>query len=114
VKAETNNYIDQLSREIAKIRNKAILTLMLEHDLELNQVMEITLSDIDVHNKRITIKPAMASMPGYAKLSHGTAAALANYLRVRSPSKEKKLFLSEGNSTMSSSLARAIEQKMFS
>ncbi len=102
MKAETNNYTDQLSREIANIRNKAILTLMVSHDLDLDQVMKITLNDVDFTNRKLAVKSRTDSHPGHVPLSTNAATALAHYLRVRPPSNERKLFLHEPDAALNS------------
>ena len=112
--SSTNSSTYDLSEEIIRIRNKAILTLMAEYGLDLGQVMEITLRDIDVNQKILAVKPGMAAGTGFFILSSHTATALAHYLRVRSPSKENKLFLSEDGSEENRSLTSAIERQIFS
>jgi site-specific recombinase XerC len=102
-----------LSIEIIKIRNNAIRALMTEHGIELHQIMSITLKDIDLSQKRLGVEQDSASNPRYIILSHGTVTALAHYLWVRSPSEEKKLFLSEHISDRSKSLSSAIGWQSF-
>jgi site-specific recombinase XerC len=105
---------DHLFLEIIRIRNHAIRALMTEHGLELHQIMNVTLSDIDLAEKRLGIEQHSGSTSRYVALSNATAAALAHYLRVRSPSREKKLFLSEQTADRSCSLTRTFEWQSFS
>lgn len=105
---------DHLSLEIIRIRNHAIRSLMTDHGLELHQIMNVTLSDIDLDRKRLGVEQHSDAAPRYLSLSHATATALAHYLRVRSPSREKKLFLSEHATDRSCSLTRTIEWQSFS
>ena len=105
---------DHLFLEIIRIRNHAIRALMIEHGLELHQIMNVTLSDIDLTEKRLEVERHGGSTPRCVSLSHAAATALAHYLRVRSPSREKKLFLSEHTSDRSCSLTRTFEWQSFS
>ena len=113
MESATTTYHDHLFLEIIRIRNRAIQALMTEHGLELNQIMDVSLSDIDLAQKRLGVKRGSDSDPGYYNLSSDTASALAHYLRVRSPSKEKRLFLSEHSSDRSCSLTSAIGWQSF-
>ena len=102
-------YHDHLFLEIIRIRNHAIRALMTEHGLELHQIMNVTLGDIDLVAKKLGVEQDSDSTPRYVTLSDGTATALAHYLRVRSPSREKKLFLSERNTEGSCSLTSTLQ-----
>ena len=104
---------DHLYLEIIRIRNRAIRALMTEHGLGLDQIMDVSLSDIDLAQKRLGVKRGSKSDPRYFTLSSDTASALAHYLRVRSPSEEKKLFLSEHSSGRSCALTSAIGWQSF-
>ena len=105
---------DHLFLEIIRIRNHAIRALMTEHGLELHQIMNVTLGDIDLFQKRLGLVQDRGSSPRYVILSNATATALAHYLRVRSPSCEKRLFLSEQTSDRDCSLTRTLEWQSFS
>ena len=105
---------DHLFVEIIRIRNHAIRALMTEHGLELHQIMNVTLGDIDLRQKRLGLVQDRDPTPRYVSLSNASATALAHYLRVRSPSREKKLFLNETTTDRSSSLTRTLEWQSFS
>ena len=104
---------DNLSLEIIRIRNQAIRLLMVTHGLEMGQAVELTLSDIDLTTKMLAIKPNGESNRSYFTLTSETANALADYLRVRSPSRESKLFLLEQNFERSNALHFTIGQQVF-
>ena len=114
MESPASEHHDHLFLEIIRIRNYAIRALMTEHGLELHQIMNVTLSDIDLIQKRLGLEQDDDSTPHYVNLSNGTATALAHYLRVRSPSREKKLFLSEQTTDRSCSLTRTLEWQSFS
>lgn len=104
---------DNLFLEIIRIRNQAIHQLMVEHGLNMGQVMKLTLSDIDLTKKLLAIKPSTESNPGYVTITSDTAISLADYLRVRSPSRESNLFLLEQNLERSNALHCTIGQQVF-
>ena len=107
-------YHDHIFLEIIRIRNHAIRALMTEHGLELHQIMNVTLGDIDLVAKKLGVEQERESKPRYVTHSDGTAPALASYPRVRSPSREKKLFLSERNTDRSFSLIATLSWQSFS
>ena len=109
----TKSSRDDLFLEIIRIRNQAIRLLMVQHELDMGQVMELTLGDIDLTTKMLAIKQNGESHRRYFTLTNETAKALADYLRVRSPSKEKKLFLLEQNLERSNALQHTIGQQVF-
>ena len=109
----TNAATENLFLEIIRIRNKAIHMLLVKHGLNLSQVMELTLSDIDLSEKMLAIKPCLTTNPGNLTITSATAIALADYLRVRSPTKESKLFLVEQNLDRSSALHCTIGHQVF-
>ncbi|MGI9537500.1 MAG: hypothetical protein ACR2PB_10535 [Desulfocapsaceae bacterium] len=104
---------DDLFLEIINIRNQAIHLLISQHGLDMGQVMRLTLGDIDLTVKMIFIKPDGESDRRYLTLTNKTADALADYLRVRSPSAENKLFLLEQNLERSNALHQTIGQQIF-
>ncbi len=104
---------DDLFLEIIRIRNQAIHLLMVQHALDMNQVMGLTLRDIDLTTKMLAIKQTGESPRRYFTLTSDTANALADYLRVRSPSRENNLFLLEQNLERSNALQHTIGQQIF-
>lgn len=104
---------DNLFLEILKIRNRAIYMLMARHGLNLGQVMELRLSDVDLKEKWLAVKHMDKANPDYFPMTTDTADALSKYLRVRSPSKETKLFLVEHNSERGNALNCSFGQQLF-
>lgn len=108
-----HNTPDNFFLEILKIRNKAIYMLMAKHGLNLGQVIELRLSDVDLKEKWVAVKQMNKSNPAYLTMTADTADALIKYLRVRSPSKENKLFLVEHTSERGTALNCTFGQQLF-
>ena len=78
---------------ISKIRNKARSAIMIRCGLNLEQTMGLTISDIDLEEKTLAVKLKNGSVAYYLTLNDDVVDAISAYLRVRSPTKEDKLFL---------------------
>lgn len=108
--SNSSSQTDNVFLEIIKIRNKAIFTLMDRHNLNLAQIMSLTLSDIDLEEKKLSVNVGNGPTPYISHITDETADGLAAYLRVRSPTKENKLFLMEHNSERGNALDCIIRQ----
>lgn len=98
--------------EIIRIRNKAIYMLISRHGFTLEQAMSLTLNDLDLIQKNIAVKNSEESNSYQLAMTEDTMNALVNYLRVRSPTKERRLFLVEHDSEKGNALGNTLMQQL--
>ncbi len=80
---------------IESFRDRAMFKLMLRCGLRVEEVSNLRLADIDLKRKRIYVHNGKGGKGRVVYISKDAHHALAEYLRVRPPSKAKKLFLVE-------------------
>lgn len=90
---DLKNLSDNISWELSQIRNRAISKLMNQHDLSFEQIMALTISDIDLEEKAFSVRRSNGSIAHGLNLSGETAEAITAYLRVRLPTEDNNLFL---------------------
>ena len=90
---DTKNRSDDIFWEISQIRTRAISALMTQYNLKFEQIMALTISDLDLEDMVCGVRRSNGSVAYCLTLTGETADAISAYLRVRSPTKEDKLFL---------------------
>jgi len=81
--------------EITKIRDRVLVMLIVNHGMKAHELAELTTNDIDYQNKKIFVKQSCGAITRVVPLSNGSIDTLAAYMRVRSPSMDRKVFLVE-------------------
>ena len=80
---------------ISKPRDKAMFKLMLRCGLRLQEVAHLHLRDLDLNRHRIFVRNGKGGKDRVVYVSRDAHEAIVNYLRVRTSSRAKKLFLVE-------------------
>lgn len=80
---------------IESLRDLAIFMLMLRCGLRVQEVVNLTLDVIDYRRSQIFIKAGKGAKDRMVFISHDAGVALANYLRKRPVTKERRIFLAE-------------------
>ena len=80
---------------IKKPRDRAIFRIMLRCGLRVDEVANLYISDLDLKRNRIFVRNGKGRKERVVYVSQDAYEAIINYLRVRSLSKAKKLFLVE-------------------
>jgi site-specific recombinase XerD len=80
---------------IKKPRDRAIFRIMVRCGLRVDEVANLYISDLDLKRNRIFVRNGKGRKERVVYVSQDAYEAIINYLRVRSLSKAKKLFLVE-------------------
>lgn len=80
---------------IKKPRDQAIFRIMLRCGLRVDEVVNLYISDLDLKRNRIFVRNGKGRKDRVVYVSKDAYEAIVNYLKVRPPSKAKKLFLVE-------------------
>ena len=80
---------------IKKTRDRAIFKVMLRCGLRVEEVANLTLAALDLKRRRIYVQNGKGGKDRVVYISNDAFHALVAYLKVRPPSREKKLFLVE-------------------
>lgn len=80
---------------VESIRDLAIIMLMLRCGLRVQEVVNLTLNAIDYRRSQIIVRAGKGAKDRMVFISHDAGVALANYLRKRPVTKEKRIFLAE-------------------
>ena len=94
-------------------RDRAMFMLMLRCGLRVEEVAHLSLGVLDFKQRKIIIEDGKGSKDRIVYMSNDAFLALAGYLRVRLPSKSKKIFLVEkGTCTGTPISIRGIQKRM--
>lgn len=87
--------IESFLRCVSNTRDLAIFMLMLRSGLRVQEVANLTLDVIDYRRSQILVKAGKGAKDRMVFISKDAGAALANYLRKRPITKERRVFLVE-------------------
>ena len=105
--------INKLLGVITKARDRAMFLLMLRCGLRVEEVSNLTLAALDLKRRRIYVLNGKGSKDRVVYISKDAYDALLEYLRLRSRSKAKKLFLGEKRPCRGKAIyVRGIQRRM--
>ena len=84
-----------LFKGIDKPRDRAIFKIMLRCGLRVEETANLQLRDLDLKRKRIFVRQGKGGKDRVVYVSRDAREAIIEYLRVRRPSKSKRIFLVE-------------------
>jgi site-specific recombinase XerD len=94
-------------------RDRAMFMLMLRCGLRVEEVAHLTLGVLDFKQQKIIVEDGKGSKDRIVYMSNDVLLALTDYLRVRPPSKAKRIFLVEKGTCMGSPISiRGIQKRM--
>jgi site-specific recombinase XerD len=85
--------VTQLFSQIQKLRDRAIFMLMLRCGLRVEEVAHLRLQDLDLAQRRILVCQGKGNKDRVVYISPDAERILRDYLKSRSSSKEKQIFL---------------------
>jgi site-specific recombinase XerD len=80
---------------ISKPRDRAMFKVMLRSGLRVEEISNLHISDLDMKRNMIYVRRGKGGKGRVVYVSKDAYEAIVNYLRVRAPSRERKLFLVE-------------------
>lgn len=80
---------------ISKPRDRAMFKVMLRSGLRVEEISNLHISDLDMKRNMIYVRRGKGGKGRVVYFSKDAYEAIVNYLRVRAPSRERKLFLVE-------------------
>lgn len=86
---------DVFLSEITSIRNRAVFMLILNHKLKAQEIANLRKDDIDYQNNKVIVKQDVDTITRVLHLEIGHVNILKAYMRVRTPTSEKRVFLRE-------------------
>jgi site-specific recombinase XerD len=87
--------VETLFKAIKGARDRAMFMLMLRCGLRVEEVANLTIGVIDVKHRTILVEDGKGGKDRVVYMSHDALQVLAAYLRVRPPSRTRKIFLVE-------------------
>jgi site-specific recombinase XerD len=87
--------VETLFKSIKGPRDRAMFMLMLRCGLRVEEVANLTLGVIDVKRRTILVEDGKGGKDRIVYMSHDVLHSLAAYLKVRPPSRSRKIFLAE-------------------
>jgi site-specific recombinase XerD len=87
--------VETLFKAIKGARDRAMFMLMLRCGLRVEEVANLTIGVIDVKHRTILVEDGKGGKDRVVYISHDALQVLAAYLRVRPPSRTRKIFLVE-------------------
>jgi site-specific recombinase XerD len=87
--------LDTFFKVISKKRDRALFMIMLRCGLRVREVANLTVDVIDYQNNQIMVRNGKGGKDRTTYISNDAADALATYLFVRPPTRERKIFLVE-------------------
>ena len=98
---------------IKKPRDQAMFRIMLRCGLRVDEVANLYISDLDLKHNKIFVRNGKGRKDRVVYVSPDAYGAIVNYLRVRSLSKAKKLFLVEKGSYLGEPISvRGIQKRI--
>lgn len=85
----------QLFNVIKKPRDRAMFKIMLRCGLRVEEVANLSLSDLDIARDKLIVRNGKGCKDRIVYISKDAQEAVLKYLRIRSPSRDKNLFLVE-------------------
>jgi site-specific recombinase XerD len=108
-----DEHIEVLFKNLKGPRDKAMFTLMLRCGLRVEEVAHLSLGNIDLKRRTLLIQDGKGAKDRIVYISNDALRALLEYIRVRSASKARKVFLVEkGPCTGQSISIRGIQKRM--
>jgi site-specific recombinase XerD len=105
--------IPRLFAEIDHKRDRAIFMLMLRCGLRVEEVAQLTLSALDLPRSQLFVYHGKGAKDRIVYLSHDAQQALVEYLKIRSFSRAKRLFLVDKGRCKGNPISvRAIQKRM--
>ena len=105
--------IDKLFAVIGKPRDRALFMLMLRCGLRVEEVADLSIAAMDLKRRKIIVVRGKAGKGRVVYISNDAFDALVQYLRVRQPSRAKKLFLVEKGPCSGKAISvRGIQKRM--
>jgi site-specific recombinase XerD len=99
--------------QVKELRDRAIFMLMLRCGLRVEEVANLTLGAIDVRHRTLLVEDGKGGKDRVVYLSHDALESLADYLRVRSASRARRIFLvKKGPCTGQPISIRGIQKRM--
>ena len=108
-----DNDVELFLNCVSNKRDFAIFMLMLRCGLRVQEVAKLTLDVIDYRRSQILIRAGKGAKDRMVFISNDAAVALANYLRERPLTKERKVFLAEKGRRKGQPISvRAMQKRM--
>jgi site-specific recombinase XerD len=105
--------VDAFFDVVKGYRDRAMFMLMLRCGLRVEEVANLTLGVLDFKQRKIIIEDGKGAKDRIVYMSNDAFFALAGYLKVRPPSKSKKIFLvGKGTCTGNPISIRGIQKRM--
>jgi site-specific recombinase XerD len=105
--------IEQLLASVKKPRDRAIFILMLRAGLRVSEVASLTFADMDFRNGRLLVRQGKGSKDRLVYMSKDFLKSLTDYVRFRSSSPDKHVFLVEKGTCRGKGLSvRGIQKRM--
>jgi len=90
-----DDQVETFFKAIQGVRDRAMFMLMLRCGLRVEEVAQLTIGVIDVKRRTILVEDGKGGKDRVVYMSHDALQTLAAYLRVRPPSRSRKIFLAE-------------------
>jgi site-specific recombinase XerD len=105
--------VETLFQSIKGSRDRAMFMLMLRCGLRVEEVANLSLGVIDAKRRTILVEDGKGGKDRIVYLSHDALQALAAYLKVRPPSRSRKIFLAEKKPCQGQPISvRGIQRRM--
>jgi site-specific recombinase XerD len=105
--------VDALFEVIGKPRDRAMFKVMLRCGLRVQELAHLSVADLDLRRNRIFVRNGKGGKDRIVYVSKDAHDALVGYLRVREPSRAKRLFLVEKGTYKGSPISvRGIQKRM--
>jgi site-specific recombinase XerD len=105
--------VEAFFQVIQGARDRAMFLLMLRCGLRVEEVANLTIGVIDVKRRTILVEDGKGGKDRVVYLSHDALQALAAYLKVRPPSRSRKIFLAEKKPCQGQPISiRGIQRRM--
>ena len=105
--------VEAFFKVIKGARDRAMFLLMLRCGLRVEEVANLTIGVIDVKRRTILVEDGKGGKDRIVYLSHDALQTLATYLKVRPPSRSRKIFLAEKKPCQGQPISiRGIQRRM--
>jgi site-specific recombinase XerD len=105
--------VNRFFKVIQKIRDRAMFMIMLRCGLRVEEVANLTIRALDLPRSQLLVVNGKGSKDRVAYISNDASEALQSYLKIRSGSRARKVFLVEkGNSRGKPISVRGIQKRM--
>jgi len=108
-----DDQVETFFQVIKSARDRAMFMLMLRCGLRVEEVAQLMIGVIDVKRRTILVEDGKGGKDRVVYMSHDALQALAAYLRVRPPSRSRKIFLAEKKPCQGQPISiRGIQRRM--